>query len=611
MRLYDLGSCPEYEALSYCWGDDTNKLPILVDNKTLHVTKNLRSALRHLRHSSRPRLLWVDAVCINQDDLDERGMQVSIMRDIYRSAIRTVVWLGPRFDNSDSAISACRTLSQEDDALHESKSDGKVLFPSVSQGTDGPLMEPVKITPEIETSIEGLAQLPWFERVWVIQEIGVAKDTVIVCGWQQIEWDQLHRGIRRGLNNRKLETNFLGVAKTKEFENFLATAAVQHRDTSRPPAEQLLNLLIQFRVRKATNPADKVYSMLGLVENVDTLGLVPNYHLSPAAVFKNTTATILIHSRNLDILGTCKEPSIEELRGSLPSWVTDWSNSDRVQRCFWINHHGQTRRLRASGDSTASVKFLQDNSVLVLDGHVVDTISELGEVLKNMIDEIEPNLPEAEPLTSEGQNNGGIREGLQEIYEAIHSGTDIVFELSRIVEYLETFLGWEKLAEVNKKDGESTTPTKEHHMAVYWQTLCAGCMLNEYGETEKLFKEWYNSLNPIRNLIYFRVNRMPRTYKILGLLGYLRAVWREYGAFGDLMVHTTFRRLARTRDGYLCLVPAGARVGDSIVICKGGKTPLLLRPESKHWTLLGETYVHGMMDGERFNERACQEIMIK
>ena len=84
-----------YEALSYTWGDTSHLAAIKVDGCIYPVTSNLESALRALRDPEKAKVFWVDAICINQSDINEQGQQVRIMWDIYSSAERAVVWLGP------------------------------------------------------------------------------------------------------------------------------------------------------------------------------------------------------------------------------------------------------------------------------------------------------------------------------------------------------------------------------------------------------------------------------------------------------------------------------------------------------------------------------------
>lgn len=95
LHHFNVLSPPPYEALSYAWGDPNVTLPITVDGRTLHVTTNLDIALRHLRWPRQPRILWIDAIVINQEDLKERAHQVSLMAHIYSKAASVRVWLGP------------------------------------------------------------------------------------------------------------------------------------------------------------------------------------------------------------------------------------------------------------------------------------------------------------------------------------------------------------------------------------------------------------------------------------------------------------------------------------------------------------------------------------
>ena len=88
-----LDSLPPYEALSYCWGDSKDRFPITCNGvRGLAVTENLHSALKRLQLPNQPRLIWADAICINQEDIDERGSQVRLMKDIYRRAFSSHYW---------------------------------------------------------------------------------------------------------------------------------------------------------------------------------------------------------------------------------------------------------------------------------------------------------------------------------------------------------------------------------------------------------------------------------------------------------------------------------------------------------------------------------------
>ena len=103
--------CPEFEALSYVWGASKPPRPILCDNQLLCITENLDDALRALR-GDEPRLLWIDQLCIDQEDSLEKNSQIPLMRDIYSRATRTIAWLGPASENLDLAFEALSKLSK-------------------------------------------------------------------------------------------------------------------------------------------------------------------------------------------------------------------------------------------------------------------------------------------------------------------------------------------------------------------------------------------------------------------------------------------------------------------------------------------------------------------
>lgn len=104
-----LGSIP-FEALSYVWGSTEQLKPLVCDNALTYITKNLDNALRRLRKKRAERVLWVDAICINQNDIKEKEQQIPLMKDIYSGSSRTLVWLGEAEANADTGIQICATF---------------------------------------------------------------------------------------------------------------------------------------------------------------------------------------------------------------------------------------------------------------------------------------------------------------------------------------------------------------------------------------------------------------------------------------------------------------------------------------------------------------------
>ena len=164
------GRFPEYTALSYTWGQEEPSIHIYIDNdKVLKVTPNLRSALRHLRSRDSSLLLWVDAICINQDDPTEKSWQVSIMRTFYASSCNTFIWLGSAWDNHRKGLQIARIMARAEEVEMR---DGRINAASdlkwdladeeQAKGSLNPVTGSVW-----NTEFNNLIRRPWFKRVWV------------------------------------------------------------------------------------------------------------------------------------------------------------------------------------------------------------------------------------------------------------------------------------------------------------------------------------------------------------------------------------------------------------------------------------------------------------
>jgi hypothetical protein len=131
-----------YEALSYVWGDENEKLPIFISGCRFDVTINLHAALLRLRNHSMQRLLWIDAICIDQENLQEKEYQIRFMSEIYGHANRVVVWLGEQAEDSDLAFEEILVAGNK--ASQTSLGDTR-----------------------IQQAVLALVERPWFRRIWV------------------------------------------------------------------------------------------------------------------------------------------------------------------------------------------------------------------------------------------------------------------------------------------------------------------------------------------------------------------------------------------------------------------------------------------------------------
>lgn len=163
----DLEDDPEFEALSYEWRVlEHTKEDIILGGSPYSIGGNLHYALMELRSQDTERRLWIDALCINQEDVTERGFQVGLMSRIYGQAQNVLVWLGPPSDDSDVAMSLLDVCAQH--ARHN-------YLPIKSPDEpDFDKSQPVALLNVLERT--------YWKRVWIIQEIMLARNIVLHCG---------------------------------------------------------------------------------------------------------------------------------------------------------------------------------------------------------------------------------------------------------------------------------------------------------------------------------------------------------------------------------------------------------------------------------------------
>jgi len=167
----------QYEALSYAWGNATQTIDIELNGIIFPATVNLDAALRALRKPDEPRTLWVDAVCINQSDLQEQGSQVKMMWDIYRNAKRVLVWLGP--EEGDSAIAMADMAEQTMQKKIRMGLTTKRGKPAHYKGIDwcGCNAGRWEVYPS-RVGVQNILRRQWFTRAWVCFAIIGTRSTV-------------------------------------------------------------------------------------------------------------------------------------------------------------------------------------------------------------------------------------------------------------------------------------------------------------------------------------------------------------------------------------------------------------------------------------------------
>jgi len=161
LSTVSLDANPDYEAISYCWGEPTNTVDILVGSELLRITASLHGALRCLRSSDDVVVMWADAVCINQADLSERASQVRIMGDIYSNAAEVRVWLGEEDEQTELGLQTMGYMQDGIDCWTQTNRFREQYFPDMddAQYYDFGIAS--------AQAIFSVVSRPWFERLWV------------------------------------------------------------------------------------------------------------------------------------------------------------------------------------------------------------------------------------------------------------------------------------------------------------------------------------------------------------------------------------------------------------------------------------------------------------
>jgi hypothetical protein len=338
LETVTLSNSLQYEALSYCWGQPNDTENILLDRQPFAITKNLYAALLAFRHPYKSRLLWVDALCISQQDLVERSQQVQVMGEIYCNAERVLIWLGEAQADDDNAI-------QRISALPRNLSSEVVL--AISK----------------DNHVINLFKRPWWTRTWIVQEVALSKTAIIVCGSAMVEWEKVAALVEELFQHPKVEIDVYKAV-------FRPFQLCQHREFLPRP---ILSAIVSLQRQDASDPRDKIYGYLGIMSEADRRLIIPDYHLTVKEVYEQAVRSIIQAASNLNILSLV---DVNRQSDDFPSWLYDLreSNPDHAYIVDPV-----TKSYNTSGNSKPCMGILGASpDILDLDGFVWDTITHLG-----------------------------------------------------------------------------------------------------------------------------------------------------------------------------------------------------------------------------------------
>lgn len=549
-----------YHALSYTWGIEEATCPILLNNQTSLIRKNLDSFLRNVRHDSNRFVVWVDAICIDQNNIMERNRQLSRMLEIFKGADCVISWLGEADDASERALNYLDELNKSVVLRKTNDGDWDV------ENSDA---FPIQLA-----ALYRLFLRPYFRRVWVVQELAMASLPAIFCGESRVTGDSLDTAAYHLLEVLHSDVNMPGRMMDADPQ----LKSVSYRDISfvrrlfyirhlqgrghesthwrhtvtdwleiGEHSPGILDVVVMCRDFESTSPYDKVFALWNLARDTENMTFRMDYTRSLSDTWLDFATTVAEGNGSLDII--CAAEPIVRAGLDIPSWCPDWSTPstasslirrENVPNIFMhiIKDQGGPVYF-AAGKGDLEPRFKFDGRILECAGLITDTVRLVG-----------PNGPDLPRRT-------------------------IFMDWLNIV--CEEF--------ALNVENEPYTDT----LSAFWSML-AGDVTGVWGMKE-LPQSRFPSTEagtPYHNVCFKPENCRHRLHN---------TVADVHG------IVTRGRRLIVTENGYMGLAPHYAEVGQCLAVLNCCSVPVLLREnENGTYQFVGSCFVQGWMEGEMVDE---------
>jgi hypothetical protein len=560
---YAPSEVPAYEALSYAWGSAADTNSIVLDGFDFQVTTNLHAALRRLRRENQDRLLWIDALCINQKDNLEKNHQVSMMKRIFERAEQVVVWLGNLPGEGNEHIKVVFEKFKFIQTME--RNELRSMKVQELEGMFG--YQPWK-------AFRDLFELRWWKRIWTIQEVEVARNILVICGNGHISANRFDAAVNfmRGI---LLPGYQRAPGRTIVAKSIKSLRVGESRD--------LLFLARYFCRRESTDQRDKLYALVGIAERMD---FEPDYSLSIQETYSTFVTACIKESGTLDVLNF----SGLRARIDIPSWTPDWSDL----RCTESRtlHQYKTRNqdenvdtspyFAASGGSRAEFVGTKASTHVGRGMSLDRPCGGLLCTIKGFITDIV--LSQSEPARASRQLES--------------PNTPLMRQLISIYQAQSTPSG-------------GAYVTGEDIRNAFWLTLFADTSISDRLDRRTTRASRDSDVKAAGFLLW--------SGEESGLKPSTKAPDMNAKFYFTLQISLLDRRFAISEKGYFGLVPEETQPGDRICILYGGQTPFILRRVKEVretlekgsrdlggngaiYQLVGECYIHGIMDGEAYSQ---------
>ncbi|OCK73367.1 HET-domain-containing protein [Lepidopterella palustris CBS 459.81] len=570
LSVHSISSLPPYEALSYCWGRKSG-VPISCNSHLISIQENLFFALSALRWRDSERILWADAICINQNDDKEKSTQVQLMRSIYECSTRVVVWLGQHAKSAQGVdlLTRIQQLALED--------YGKMVGRDQALGPEDLRALGLPSVNSTEwRALDSLFGREWFTRVWIIQELVVSKDSLVICGNRSFSWTELARAAQFIFQHSLTAITQVDPRLPIKLEKLRQAHLTFNGD------QPILPLLLETRNSFATRDRDKIFALMGL-SGSETSGLVPDYSSASSddKVFINFSKYHMEKTGALDILGAVEDHS-HRLKKQLPSWVPDWEVHPPGLPLSLLEQYLEWDASKGFGDQALTI-FTNHDKTLRVKGIAVDTVLHIGDSFLEYV-----------PLPGTAQDWYPYLK-TEAAKKLLHSATDFLMQ--------QRYRQWERIAKRSKKyrGDEDVLPTFIKTVIADANLLSDGPISTSTSTVsspiEKYYTAWckyWNTASEQQGKYIFTSYNSTTPTELQMAVKFMQA--HHKAAYG--------RRFFTSKShDYMGLCPSLTRKGDVLVILFGGRTPFILRKQGRgQWKFIGECYTHGLMSGEFFRQ---------
>jgi Heterokaryon incompatibility protein (HET) len=630
LKSVNLADRPRYRAFSYTWGPPTRAISpedeplssdvdqqILCNDQAFSVPPNLGDALLELRQSGFTEWLWVDAICIDRSNAEERVGQVSIMGQIYKSAIETVAWLG-----------------KDESGLDDVQWGINIMIPRLLQR--GPACwdsRPLKVqelraifgAEDLNRRVIGiktfLATRTWFVRAWVAQEVALAPSVCLLAGHRHFSWTDLTNLsivlAKVPLDNkfvprsRELNESFSSTKASLEnlqvFRDLIPRQVAGHASLPVPELHEtyrfletrygaktelelaaawLAYLLSLVRPMESTERHDKIYSIIGMAKffssKIDEL-VTPDYSQPVESVYTSVTATLLLNSRYLSTLGQVADISTKQLT-DLPSWVIDYSCVNTTNPILEFGKSQAThfdasltselppfpRRIEGTKLTLIGAKFDHITMVSpVTFSEVLEDPCRLEEFL-NFVGNLPERYLDGQPRTELLWR--AMMMDSEETAQSINYPPASSFA-RRFQSWIIDLIGlWVADAVQKGMEIDAASDSARQFFALLYSNTKIEVPKEIQGDAEAF-------------TLYHRKRMLP----------FVRSIEAKVSG----------RKPFQTGNKLVGMGLCSIQADDQVWLIRDSRTPMILRPKSgtQHFLLVGEAYLHGFMHGEMLDSR--------